>query len=107
MLYFVAQKNTTLGLLRLEQEKAENLLLNILPKPIAEILKSETRTIAEQFEWASILFSDVVNFTPMSAQMTPVELVDLLNEVFCYFDTLVEEYDLEKINTGSKATVIK
>jgi guanylate cyclase len=47
----------------------------------------------------SILFADVVNFTPMSALMTPVELVELLNEVFSYFDTLVDKYRLEKIKT--------
>lgn len=97
--YFVGQKDATLTLLNREQEKSENLLLNILPKGIADILKNENRTIADHYEGASILFADVVNFTPMSTQMTPVGLVDLLNEVFSYFDTLVEKYDLEKIKT--------
>ena len=81
------------------QEKADNLLLNILPEEIAKILKIESRTIADQFDSASVLFADVVNFTPMSAKMTPVDLVELLNEVFSYFDTLVEKYRLEKIKT--------
>lgn len=97
--FFFAQRNLAFRLLRGEQEKAENLLLNILPREIADILKNEPRTIAEQFEGASILFADVVNFTPMSAKMTPVELVELLNEVFTHFDALVEEYGLEKIKT--------
>jgi guanylate cyclase len=74
-------------------------LLNILPKEIVEILKEGHRTIAEHFESASILFADVVNFTPMSATMAPAELVELLNEVFSKFDTLAEKYDLEKIKT--------
>jgi adenylate cyclase len=90
--YFVGQKNVF-------QERSENLLLNILPKEIVDILKDEPRTIADNFEGASILFADVVDFTPMSASMTPTELVELLNEVFSYFDTLTEEYELEKIKT--------
>lgn len=97
--YFVSQKNNTLRLLGIEQEKSDNLLLNILPKAIANILKNENRTIADHYEGASILFADVVNFTPMSATMEPVQLVELLNEVFSYFDRLVEKYDLEKIKT--------
>lgn len=90
--YFVGQKN-------LFQERSEALLLNILPKEIAAILKNEPRTIADHFDGASILFADVVNFTPLSATMTPTELVELLNEVFSHFDLLVEKYGLEKIKT--------
>jgi guanylate cyclase len=90
--YFVGQKN-------IFQEKAETLLLNILPKEIARILKYENRTIADHYEEASILFADMVDFTPMSAEMTPVAMVELLNEIFTHFDGLVEKYDLEKIKT--------
>ena len=75
------------------------LLLNILPREISETLKAGPRTIAEQFDEASILFADVVDFTPMAAGMTPLSLVDLLNDVFQCFDALVEKYDLEKIKT--------
>jgi len=97
--YFVRQRDMAYRLLRGEQEKSENLLLNILPREIAAILKNENRVIANHFDGASILFADVVNFTPLSAQMTPVELVELLNEVFSHFDALVEKYGLEKIKT--------
>lgn len=97
--YFMGQKDATLRLLHLEQDKSEHLLLNILPAEIAAILKNEERVIADRFDSASILFADVVSFTPMSAQMLPEELVGLLNEVFCYFDLLVEKYGLEKIKT--------
>lgn len=97
--YFMGQKEATLRLLHLEQEKSEHLLLNILPAEVAAILKNEQRVIADRFDNTSILFTDMVNFTPMSANMKPEELVGLLNEVFCYFDTLTEKYDLEKINT--------
>jgi len=96
---FVGQKNAALGLLRLEQEKAENLLLNILPKDIAAILKNESRTIADHYAAASILFADMVGFTPLSSEIPPVEMVELLNEVFSYFDGLVDKYGLEKIKT--------
>ncbi len=96
---FVRQKNELLQLLRVEQAKSENLLLNILPKEIADILKAEERTIADFFDGASILFADMVNFTPLTASMAPVEMVELLNEVFTYFDSLVDKYGLEKIRT--------
>lgn len=96
---FVRQKNMALRLLRVEQEKSENLLLNILPGEIAAILKNENRTIADHFDSASVLFADMVNFTAMTASMAPQEMVDLLNEVFSYFDSLVEKYGVEKIRT--------
>ena len=63
------------------------------------MLKREQRTIATHHAAASILFADVVNFTPMAAAMTPLELVDLLNEVFHCFDGLVDRYGVEKIKT--------
>ena len=97
--FFVSQRNLAYRLLNIEHDKAENLLLNILPQDIAAILKDHSEVIAEQFEGASILFADVVNFTPLSASMTATELVQLLNEVFSDFDRLVEKYGLEKIKT--------
>jgi len=96
---FVRQRNALLALLRVEQAKSENLLLNILPPEIAAILKNEERTIADQFPSASILFADMVGFTPLSAVMSPAAMVELLNEVFTYFDGLVDKYGLEKIRT--------
>lgn len=96
---FVRQRNALLALVRIEQGKSENLLLNILPKEIAAILKNEERTIADHFPGASILFADMVGFTPMTASMTPIAMVDLLNEVFTFFDSLVDKYGVEKIRT--------
>jgi adenylate cyclase len=90
--HFIDQRNQ-------EQEKVERLLLNILPKDIAAILKNKPHFIADQITMASILFADVVNFTPMSAKMSATELVELLNDVFSYFDILAEKYGLEKIKT--------
>lgn len=99
MYYFIRQNDILRQLVFNEQEKSESLLLNILPKEIVAILKNENRIIADHFDSTSILFADVVNFTPMSATMTPTDLVELLNEVYSYFDTLVEKYGLEKIKT--------
>jgi guanylate cyclase len=96
---FVRRRDELLALLRVEQAKSENLLLNILPPEIAAILKNEERTIADHFPGASILFADMVGFTPMTASMAPAAMLALLNEVFSHFDTLVEKYGLEKIRT--------
>lgn len=97
--YFLSQREEAYRLLQIEEEKSERLLLNILPKEIAAILKNENRTIAEQFDEATIMFADLVGFTPLTAEMSPVEMVNLLNEVFSHFDTLIEKYELEKIRT--------
>ena len=97
--YFVGQKNRLFELLRSEQAKSENLLLNILPKEIAAILKNERRTIADYYDSASVMFADMVGFTPLSAELAPDELVELLNEAFSYFDSLLDKYEVEKIRT--------
>lgn len=101
--YFTVLKDRAYLLLGQEQARSEKLLLNVLPKEIAPILKEDHRpnghTIAEQFDAVSVLFADVVGFTPLSVELSPREMVELLNEVFSYFDSLVEKYDLEKIRT--------
>lgn len=97
--YFVGEKNRLFALLLGEQIKSENLLLNILPREIAPILKNESRTIADHYLESSILFADMVGFTPLSARLPPVEVVELLNEAFSYFDSLLDKYDVEKIRT--------
>jgi len=97
--YFVQQRDLAFRLLRGERERSEELLLNILPKDIVAILKNQPRIIADHFTGATILFADVVNFTPISARLTPTELVDLLNQVFSHFDALVEKHGVEKIKT--------
>lgn len=97
--YFVGQEARFLALLRLEQGKSERLLQNVLPKEIAAILKDKDETIAERYDSVSILFADIVGFTALSDEMSPTGMVDLLNEVFSHFDSLVAKYDLEKIRT--------
>ena len=96
--HFLSQKDAAMDLLHREQEKSDRLLLNVLPKEIAPILKESNTTIADHFESVSVLFADVVGFTSLSARLPPREMVDLLNEVFSFFDTLAYKYGLEKIS---------
>jgi guanylate cyclase len=96
---FASQRRAALAALRVEQEKAETLLINILPRSIADRLKAQTRPIADHFESASILFADVVDFTPWSERLPPAEVVGYLDHLFSHFDTLAEQYALEKIKT--------
>jgi sensor domain CHASE-containing protein/class 3 adenylate cyclase len=85
--------------LAVEREKAEHLLLNILPESIAKRLKHQEDTIADSFEEVTVLFADIVDFTKLSGEISPTALVSLLNEIFSRFDRLVERYGLEKIKT--------
>jgi guanylate cyclase len=96
---FAKQRREALAALREEQAKAENLLLNILPRSIADKLKDDTQPIADHFGSASILFADVVDFTPWSERLAPAEVVGYLDHLFSHFDDLTERYGLEKIKT--------
>jgi PAS domain S-box-containing protein len=89
-----------------EQEKSEKLLLNILPKAIADRLKQFHGVIADSFESVTVLFADLVSFTKMSSELSPQDLVDLLNLIFSNFDTLCEKYGLEKIKTIGDAYMV-
>lgn len=92
--------------LKVQQEQSEKLLLNILPKPIAERLKAEQSTIADSFADVSVLFADIVGFTELSARMSPTELVKRLNVIFSHFDQLAEKYGVEKIKTIGDAYMV-
>jgi adenylate cyclase len=103
---FVRQREEALAALQVEQDRAETLLLNILPRSIAERLKADTATIADQFAAASILFADVVDFTLMSDRLQPAEVVGLLDHLFTHFDLLAERYEVEKIKTIGDAYMV-
>ncbi|HEX6129079.1 MAG TPA: adenylate/guanylate cyclase domain-containing protein [Candidatus Limnocylindria bacterium] len=81
------------------QERAETLLLNILPRAIADKLKAKPQTIADAFTSASILFADVVDFTPLAERLSPARVVEMLDQLFVHFDDLAERYAVEKIKT--------
>ena len=92
--------------LQIEQEKSEKLLLNILPKAIADRLKVGVHTIADKFEDVTVLFSDLVGFTELSAGVSASDLVEKLNQIFIAFDRLSEKHGLEKIKTIGDAYML-
>jgi adenylate cyclase len=96
---FAKQREDALAALRIEQQRSEDLLLNILPASIAERLKASPGTIADQIGAATVLFADVVDFTPRSKDLSAEEVVGLLDRLFTHFDGLAERYGLEKIKT--------
>jgi adenylate cyclase len=81
------------------QARVEALLLNVLPADVAERLQSDPHSIADHFDEVSILFADVVDFTPLSSRLDAREVVGLLDRLFTSFDELVDRYDVEKIKT--------
>jgi class 3 adenylate cyclase len=89
-----------------QRDQADKLLYNILPERIAEKLKQSSETIAEEFNSVSVLFADIVNFTPISARFGPYEVVDMLNELFSHFDVLVDKYGVEKIQVAGDAYMV-
>ncbi len=99
------RKNTEVAL-RLAQEKSDRLLLNIIPQSIAERLKQNSDAIADAFADVTVLFADIVNFTELSSQVSPIELVGLLNRIFSVFDQLAEKHGLEKIKTIGDAYMV-
>ncbi len=92
--------------LAVEHDRAEKLLLNILPPPIAERLKSGEGVIADSFPEVTVLFADIVGFTKLAGKIPPEELVKSLNEVFSRFDSLVDTHGLEKIKTIGDAYMV-
>jgi len=98
------QKNMALlnqekELLEVEQLKTEKLMLNILPRPIAERLKRGEKNISGSYPDVTILFSDLVGFTKMSSQTSATDLVKLLNDLFSRFDKRADSLGVEKIKT--------
>jgi guanylate cyclase len=103
---FAQQREEALAEVKVEHERAETLLLNILPGSIAQRLKGSPHTIADQFGAASVLFADVVGFTPRTKDLPPAEVVGLLDRLFGEFDALAERYQLEKIKTIGDAYMV-
>ncbi|HEY5891319.1 MAG TPA: adenylate/guanylate cyclase domain-containing protein [Acidimicrobiia bacterium] len=85
--------------LEAEQAESERLLLNVLPEAISKRLRSGESNIADDFPAASVIFADIVGFTPMAAELNASEVITMLSEIFSIFDDLVTERGLEKIKT--------
>lgn len=87
-------------------ERADSLLLNILPRQIASRLKAGQKTIADSYDEVTVLFADIVDFTTMSSAADPVDVVTKLNDIFSDFDELAAKHGLEKIKTIGDAYMV-
>jgi class 3 adenylate cyclase len=95
-----------LGRLKTERARAEALLLNVLPAAVATELKERGAVRPRRFDSISVLFADIVGFTPMSGDVPAEQMVDDLNTVFSHFDELTDHYRCEKIRTIGDAYMV-
>ena len=97
--YYVQARQRAHDALGLERAKSERLLLNVLPEPVAARLKEREGTIADDCPAVTVLFADIVGFTPLSERLPAAELVSLLDRIFARWDALALEHGVEKIKT--------
>lgn len=102
----ITDRKTAEEELRRQRLLSEQLLLSVLPQPIAERLKRGETTIADNFSEVTVLFADIANFTQISSNISPVELVYLLNSIFSVFDKLAARHGVEKIKTIGDAYMV-
>jgi guanylate cyclase len=105
LIYFVRQRQRAVDDLAAEQARSESLLRNILPVAVAQRLKRGERIIADRYEAVTVLFVDVVGFTPLAQDMAPDALVELLDRIFRELDGLSERHGLVKIKTVGDAYI--
>ena len=106
MVFFIRQKDQAYAQLGSERARSERLLLNVLPASIAERLKQQEAVIADRFDAVSVLFADIVGFTPLSAGMSADELVAMLDGLFGRLDEMTQRRGLEKIRTIGDAYMV-
>ena len=104
--YFVRARERALAELEVERAKSERLLLNVLPASVAGRLKESDATIADGFGAATVLFADIVGFTPLAQELAPADTVALLDSVFAGWDGLAARHGVEKIKTIGDAYMV-
>lgn len=104
--YFVRARERALAELGVERAKSERLLLNVLPASVASRLKESDEVIADGYDAATVLFADIVGFTPLAQELPPADAVALLDRVFAGWDALAARYGVEKIKTIGDAYMV-
>jgi adenylate cyclase len=104
--YFVRARERALAELEVERAKSERLLLNVLPASVASRLKESDQVIADGFGEATVLFADIVDFTPLAQGLSPAHVVALLDRVFTGWDALAARHGVEKIKTIGDAYMV-
>lgn len=97
LLFITVNRRRVNKILEIEKKKSDALLLNILPREIAIELKNTSKTVARSYELATVMFADIKNFTKLSAQLSPSDLIEELDYLFGAFDKIILKYNIEKI----------